>query len=275
MRIRPTLRAPAGRPGALLKGAPDDKDMPRVKFRHPQSGEETTGHLHSQGQKGATVVGPDGAKHQIEHGHYLHHKSEGVSTTALLKQAEQHLELGPQAMLAIHAVGVMLAAGGVDHASELTTNDVRVTKGGVLILPHKMRVKEPKRLVAMLSHLAAGDGPLLRVGDTPVDADGLMTYARRFGADQKPMKKASPLAMQLVQPSAAFLVGVTWVDRGYTCEYRQAPSGLHILSIRHPCMGLPLHEVTSTLQKARRMAAQFIGCLADGRLPSRGVFAPG
>jgi len=261
-----------------LAKADDKKRMQRVRFRHPETGEESDGHMHKIGQKGAQIVGPKGNVHRIEHGHYLHHKGDTVDRKGLIQQAMKHLELGPQSMLGVHAVGVLMAAGGVDHVSKLTTKDVKITKQGVLVLTHKIRIRKPPRLAAMVAHLAQGDGPLLRVGGKPVDHDSLITYAKRFsakGGGEQELKKASPLAIGLAQPSVAMLTSASWTERGYTCQLRKGPSGIHILTINHPNMGLPLHEVTGNLRKAKAMAKEFISCLVQGKLPSKGVFSPG
>lgn len=51
----------------------------RVKFEHPHTGQEHTGHIVGVGQKGVTVRDDDGQHHRVDHGRYLH---EGASTGA-------------------------------------------------------------------------------------------------------------------------------------------------------------------------------------------------
>jgi hypothetical protein len=255
----------------MRKGKPER--MRRVKFRPDDGEDDVDGHIHTQGQKGATIIGPKGNRHQVEHGRYRHHEGESVSKKHLLAQAEKHLELGPRSTIGVHAVGVMLAAGGIDHVSKLTTKDVRVGKGAVYFLKHKLKLREPKRLAAMVAHLASqGDGPLLRVDGKPVDHDSLMHYAKQFGKEPEEMRKASPLAMDLARPSQ-MVQRAQWMHKGYTCTLNKGPSGISVLAVEHPSLPLPLVEVAGSLRKAKVLAANFIAALLDGKLPERGVFA--
>ena len=62
----------------------------RVKFRHPETGEERDGTVHGGGEKGISVLDEeDGRLHRVPHGHYVAHPDEDGPPAAKKKQAER------------------------------------------------------------------------------------------------------------------------------------------------------------------------------------------
>lgn len=162
----------------------------KVRFRHPQTGEETIGHQQHSGPQGITAVDDTGQTHEIPHGFYLHHQDEPqVDGERAAQQARRHLDLGPKSPLAVYAAVALLARGGCKTPHKLRLRDIRVRSRKILIVPDKLRIKD-EALVNLISRWArdaeqARDGgEIFRVRGQPVDENAVTEYVRRFGSEQ-------------------------------------------------------------------------------------------
>jgi hypothetical protein len=167
--------------------------LPRVKFTHPESGEKVRGHLRSVGMNGAAILDDDGQTHRVPHGEYVR---EDPPRAALLDVAAKHLSRGPEDPLALAAACALLDEGGVRSPERLRWSDVRVDKdGSVLVVPDKVRVREPEALRKLLTSLLrnAGRGPLFVVEDRQVTPHEVAEYVRQFAPrPPKVLAKARP-----------------------------------------------------------------------------------
>jgi len=89
--VSSALRKGTGMPMGMMKPAqPEASAVPpstRVKYRHPESGEERDGHVHAGGSKGLTVVDEEtGQAHKVPHGHYVVHPDEDGTPASKAKQ---------------------------------------------------------------------------------------------------------------------------------------------------------------------------------------------
>lgn len=264
---------PSWLPHLAAQEAPMAKAAPlkRVRFRHPETGDEEHGHIHASGHKGATVIDGTGKSHQVHHGHYMHHDpTPPIDRAALITAATSHLELGPRAPMAHLAAICLLRLGGVKKAEKLQGSDLIVDGDEVKIRPAKKRVREPRALAAILAHLARQtDGPLFE-GAKP---DHVRAYTVRFGSQadgSTEMAKATAQLIPLAKPTSK---PRTWVLGGYTCEYRSdGPLGL--LTLRKASLPLPFHEIAPSFRAAQRMARRMVREFNEGKTPYKGVFAP-
>lgn len=183
----------------------------KVKFRHPDTGEEHEGHVHAAGAAGATIVGPDGTTHKVTHGNYHHTDGPQSPEEAPKPQADlvraaaqKHLELGPEAPLCIYGCAALLAAGGLEHphAHELEAKDFQITSGGMARFPQDKLQTDDKSVVDMLRKLAAANpkGPIFRIKGQPITPENLTAYVQRFG---KPTGSPGPDAAAAGAPPAA------------------------------------------------------------------------
>lgn len=290
-------KLPPQKPGALppAPGTVSSQPGPRVKFRHPDTGEETHGHVHgTPGARGATVVDGTGTTHRIPHGHYMHAEEGGEdgekpSAEAVAKAARAHLELGPDQPLAVYAAAALLVAGGCRRTPvhELQVADLRFDGKYAKVVPDKLQTSEPE-LVKALQALAtrAKKGPLFTIQGKPITEQGLTTYVRRYGMPTmggtstppehgpgpgaQPMQKAHASAMAL--PVAPPVPEAVWDLHGYRCTFHKGESGLGWITVEGPGMHLPLHEVVPTMRAGRSMAEALVEALRNGRTPPRGVY---
>jgi len=251
---------------------PKDEAKPRqrVKYRHPETGELHTGHVHGRGHMGATVVGQDGAPVQVPHGDYLHHnEDEGADQERLKKAAVRHLGHGGQSRMATVAAATLLQIGGVPKPLELTADDLVLITNAILIKPEKLRVRKPPELVEVLEHLAQGE----LFGD--LTTRDLREYAQHYGAaasQDGPTRMAKAVATALVIPSLP-PPRQTWQFGSYVCEYRDGPSGMGYITIQHPQLPMAYHEaVGNNLAKAVKTARRLVDEFESGKVPHKGVF---
>lgn len=283
-------------PPPKLPGTVPSLPGKRVRFRHPDTGDDADGHVHAAGAHGATIVDHTGATHKVPHGHYQFHAEEsgGVKPSAKTVKAAaiKHLELGASAPLAIYAAAALVSIGGVKTAHALSGPDVEIRPPFALFRTERLKTSmEP--LVKVLGALKqqAGSGPLFRVDGKPITEEALTQYVRRFGgqglggretrpanptddqgAQQTSMTKAAASAMDLPRAEQA---DEEWEEHGYRCRFRKASTGIGILSIDggvHVSMPIPLHEVVPSIARARALAPQLVEDLRLGRAPRRGVF---
>lgn len=252
----------------LAKSEPKKKVM--VRFRHPATGHQHDGEVHTTGAKGATIVGEDGEQHQVDHGHYLHHESPAPDREKLKQRALADVAAGAKDRNAVLAAGVLLSMGGMEHVSKLTTSDVQVIAKGVQFPATKIRVVDPPELAKTLRALAKADGALLQVDGEAIQSDELLEYA--LHGPGKPLRKASPLAISLASPAGMMCVA-EWMVRGYHCSWNKGPK-VHVLIIRHPSLPLPFHEVIGSLTRAKGMARQYVASFERGEVPEKGIYAP-
>lgn len=290
---------PSPAPGA---GAVPPTPGQRVKFRHPAHGGEEEGHVHAQGAHGATIVDGHGAVHKVPHGHYMHADSptggEGdqkPSAELVRAAARKHLELGVDKPLGVHAAAALLVTGGVrsPHVHEFTASDVKFSGDYALFPASEMQTNE-KPLVEALRQLAERNkqGPLFALPGSPMTADSLTTYVRRFGVGPvgghpgsstpaapgaaapppagMPMAKATPGALDL--PSQPGSPLHSWVQDGYRVSWRKSAQGVGLASIDGPGMRMPLHEVCASAARAKSFADEAIPALKKGVAPRRGLF---
>lgn len=284
------------KPPALPALQPPPAPLNKVRFHHPHTGEETVGHVHKSGPLGITAQDEEGQTHKIPHGHYVvHHEEPKVDADRVVSQAKRHLDLGAGAPLAIYGAIALMAHGGAKRPHALRLEDVRVGANKVLLVPDKLRVVQPPQLVDLLTRWArdaerAGGGPLFRIRGKPVTEQEVTEYVKRFGLAQadpsqggqpgqpgpggQPMNKASAAAMEI---SAAPEPWQKWIEEGgYICELRRGRTGhLVTITIRHPSLLLPMHEVAPDSLRARHLAKEMVGDLRQGKMPQKhGVFAP-
>lgn len=306
------MPGPGGPAGAAPKQDPaTNMPLQRVKFKHPQTGEDTDGHIHASGQMGATIVDGDGATHKVPHGQYMHHQDpKQIDKDRVVQAAKKHLELGPKAALATYALAALMSAGGAKNAHAMKVGDVTVRKNDALIKPDKLRVAEPEIVDALRAMQLGKDpkDPLFQIDGAPIDPAALTEYVRRYGnasgqaggppmkppagppdgappgkpppaggkAPQgapQPMAKASPLALIVPFQGSGKPAARTWVEGGYTCEYREAASGMGYLTMRKANMTLPYHEVVGSIALAYSMARQMAKEFEGGAVPWKGVYA--
>lgn len=270
----------------------------KVKFRHPDTGEETQGHLHATGPVGATVVDGRGAVHKVPHGHYMHADEAGPgdgdqgddkpSAAVVKKAALKHLELGADQPLAVYAAAALLSKklGGVEHAHDLKSEEVTIANPYARVERGKLQTDlEPlvKTLAALKKKTPSG--PLFVVDGKPITADALTLYVQRFGTpgkgvggrdvrpanpgDGEPMAKAAASALDLPVLGEA---ESEWEHLGYHCSFHKGDHGLGHLMIEGPNMPLPLHEVVGNAIAARAVASLVVANLRAGKAPGRGVF---
>lgn len=263
----------------------------RVKFRHPDTGEDTDGHIHgTPGRLGATIVDGRGQLHKVPHGDYLHHREpsqEGDKPDAaqVAQVAQRHLELGPKAPMAVHAACALLAVGGAKRPHGLRVGDVGFEGEYALIHPDRLRTDDAS-VVAFLRELAKGkdpSSPLFVVDGEPLSEDGMTAYVNRFGRqnatvggkdqppDQppdQPMAKAAAVAF--LQPELEPVVD-RWTEQGMVCEFRKGRHGIGALTITQPGR-VPLHEAVVNAMAARALARQLASDIRAGRAPRRGVY---
>jgi hypothetical protein len=299
------MPGPGGQQAQGGQQEPDPTNMPlqRVKFKHPGTGEETDGHIHATGQMGATIVDGDGATHKVPHGHYLHHQDpKQIDKDRVVQAAKKHLELGPKAAMAVYGLAALMSAGGVKNAHAMKVGDVTVRKTDALIKPDKLRVAEPEIVQALKAMQLGKDprDPLFQIDGAPIDPAALTEYVRRYGDSQgqaggppmrapsgpapgktppaggakpKPLAKASPIALVVPFRGVDRPAERTWLEDGWTCEYREADSGMGYLTMRKANSTLPYHEVVGSIALAysmsRRMAEEF----RAGGIPWKGVYA--
>ena len=154
--------------------------LPRVKFTHPKSGEKVRGHLRSVGMNGAAILDDEGQTHRIPHGEYVR---EDPPRASLLDAAAKHLPRGVDEPIALAAACALLDEGGVRSPEKLRWSDVRIDKdGSVLVIPDKVRVREPEALRKLLTDLlrGAGRGPLFVVDDRQITPHEVTEYVRQF-----------------------------------------------------------------------------------------------
>lgn len=189
----------------------------KVSFRHPATGEQAQGHIHATGSHGATIVDGEGSVHRVPHGHYMHDDAPvggdpsgpKPSGQQVLRAARKHLELGPDAMLAVLGAAAMLVVGGVDRAHELQSQDVAFHDGCAYVKPDKLRTDD-EALVPILQKLqqASPRGPIFQIKGKPITEDQLTTYVRRFGATGGATPSGAPPAPN----PAAMAKGITAGD---------------------------------------------------------------
>lgn len=283
---------PKPSPGA---GGPKPGTVPsapsaRVKFRHPDTGEETHGHVHgTPGARGATVVDGTGTTHRVPHGHYMHADEDGgedgdkPSAQAVAKAAHAHVKLGADQPLAVYGAAALLVVGGVRKTPvhELQVADVAIQDGKLLVHPDRLQTDDAdvvKVVQALLGRTKKG--PLFTVQGKPITEQALTTYVRRYGAptmgkaaspahEPAPMEKASAGAMILPHLPVP---EIAWDVDGYHCTLAKSAHGVLCVSIFGPNMPMPLHEVVPNFAAARAMATEQVGHLRNGRTPTRGVF---
>lgn len=161
-----------------------------VTFRHPSTGEASEGHIHAQGAHGATVVDGHGVTHRLPHGMYMHAHAQPAGADGapkpdgklVLAAARKHLELGPDAPLAVHGAAAMLVVGGVKNAHALETQQIGFEGGKLQVKPDKLQTAEAP-LVAVMQQLAQKNprGPVFVVQGKPITEESLTTYVQRFG----------------------------------------------------------------------------------------------
>lgn len=259
----------------MAKDQDDTKPRQRVKFRHPETGETHSGHIHSRGHQGATVVSQDGQQHQVSHGDYMHHDEDKEGNDEQLKKnAIRHLSHGGQSRMARVACAALLRLGGVPNPLELGADDLIVKPSAVLIKPERLRVKEPPELVEVLRFIAEqADGELFR----GVQRRDLREYAEHFsttssksgGGDEQRMAKAvaSALVVPALPPAEK-----TWAHGTYQCEWREGATGMGYITIRHPALPMAYHEAVGSLQKAVTLARRLVREFESGTTPHKGVF---
>jgi hypothetical protein len=242
----------------------------RVQFRHPDSGEDAHGFVHTSGEQGATIVDEHGEMHKVEHGHYMHHADEHqtpkIDRDHMVAVARKHLELGPPAKLSLMAAAILLSAAGVKGAHTLQASDV-IAKNGVAIV-HDSRI-EDEALSSVLESLAQGEGPLFQVEGEPITAEDLTAYVTKFGQPGETMAKAAAGAMTI---SIVSEPKTTWLEGKHQCEFRTNAMGMSWLTVRGGGLHLPYHEVVPSLMKARQTARDMVQDLRDGKIPHKGVF---
>jgi hypothetical protein len=256
--------------GPLLKAEQDDSEGPitqRVRFRHPETEEDTHGFIHGSGDQGATVIDGEGKTHKVEHGHYMHHQPVRADRKQLVQIAKEHLKLGPEAKLSVMAAAILLTAAGVKNVHTLNADAVRVQDGMAYI--GKKRTDD-KHMVAMLGALGQGDGPLLQVDGEPVTEKDLTAYVIRFGQPRpRTLAKASAGALSIAVSSAP---QTSWNQGKYRCEFRVGPGGLSWLTVRGGELALPYHEIVRGVADAHRTATRMVKALRQGKVPWKGVY---
>ncbi len=242
----PTPKAPAGPPGppaASTPGVVPPTPGKMVKFKHPTTGEESTGHIHAQGVHGATIVDGTGATHKLPHGSYMHHDDPGApdqkpQADLIRAAARKHLQLGLDAPLAVHGVAMLLAAGTTKpfRVHELQAPDVTFGGKYAFVDNEKLQTDDPD-VVRALRELQQRNpkGPLFAINGKPITEESLVTYARRFGTPggnahaahnapaqgpapvgpQTELAKAAASALELPDPGTLV---EKWDDCGYTCN---------------------------------------------------------
>jgi hypothetical protein len=278
--------APGGPPPAAAPptvGAVPPTPGRKVAFRHPDTGEETEGHVHATGAAGATIVDGHGTTHRVAHGAYMHADADAGADAeqkpraALVRQAaHKHLELGPDKPLGVHAAAALLVCGGVSTppVHTLTAKDVAFNGDYAMFAGDKLRTNEPD-LVKALQQLAQKNakGPLF---GPDLTEQSLTTYVRRFGigpmgGKPAPLEKASQSAFDL--PTAQGRELSRWdLGHGYSCRYWEARNGVCIATVTGPDMPLPLHDACSSANAARMFATQAVTELRKGSAPRRGVY---
>jgi hypothetical protein len=291
---------PANNPGPHGQVPPTPGQ--RVKFTHPTTGQETEGHIHAQGGQGATVVDGHGTTHRVPHGQYMHvHDATPAGGGEIKPSAElvklaarKHLELGPDAPLAIYATAALLCIGGVDRVHDLKASDVRIKGSCLYVDPDKLQTDDPA-VVQMVGNLQRQSprGPLFTIHNQPMTEQGLTTYVRRFGTPQgagpnptppAPMAKAvvtGPAVEDLHKASPAALIlpvthdqapAAAWQLGEFLVEFRKGAHGVGLVTIDGPNLVVPLHEVVGNETRARDFAAEACKALREGKTPRRGLF---
>jgi hypothetical protein len=273
---------------------PPPGPLAKVRAQHPETGEESTFHVQHTGAEGITALDEQGKDHQIPHGHYLvHHEEPRVDPDRVAAQARRHLSLGAGAPLAVYGAIALLAHGGAKRPHALTLDDVRVRSKAVLLVPDKLRVKEPPELVDLLTRWAsdadrAGGGPIFRLRGKPVEEGEVTEYVKRFGMPPpapggqggqpgqpgpggQPMAKATASALEVPKIGAP---DEAWEESGYQVELRKSVAGV-LLTVRHPDLPMPMHEIAPGPGRARQIAHIMVAELAAGKMPDKhGVFSP-
>lgn len=170
---------------------------------------------------GATVVDGHGTTHRVPHGHYMHDdepaggEGDGPKPSAQLvaKAARKHLQLGPEAPLAVYGLAALLSVGGIKRVHELQAGDVKID-GDKALFPREKLMTADAEVVQPLSMLArkAGKGPVFVVQGQPITEQALTAYVQRFGATStpgappQPEAGGAPMAKGLDAPAVADLV---------------------------------------------------------------------
>lgn len=173
----------------------------RVKYKHPETGEDHNGHVHATGHKGATVIGQDGSAHQVPHGQYLHHDEDsGPDGEALKETALRHMGHGSHSRMGMLALAALLQLGGVADPTALKGSDLEARESDVLIQPDKLRLHEPPEAVQLLSDMVAraGDGAVfapseggeIRLRDVKEYVDHFSGGGTSSSSEPEPMEKA-------------------------------------------------------------------------------------
>ena len=288
---------------AAQQGATSSSPAQRVRFRHPDTGEEQDGHIHGvPGPLGASVVDGRGQMHKVPHGQYLHHNDAGgaaegeggerPSAEKVGQAARKHLELGAEAPLAVYGAIALLTIGGCHAPHAWRVKDVTIKGPDLLAHPDKLKTDEAP-LVKLVAQLVKGrkpTDPLFTVDGKPVTEDAVTTYVRRFGSEagliggrtvappesvaapkpaRTPMAKASAQAYHLPAVVPPYK---TWKVDGYTVMLRKSASGIESMTLEGPGLDLPLHEIVRGDAHAQQIARQVIDRVRRGRAPNRGVF---